>query len=252
MVHLLPLPGSPGYGGDQKIVIERAVEDGLTLARAGFPALMVENLGDAPFFKEHVPAITVAGITAAALAVGEATGLPLGINVLRNDVMSALSIAAVSGAGFVRVNVLTGSMYTDQGLVEGRAAEVARARAALCPEVKVLADVFVKHATPPPGTDLAATARDTIERGGADALIVSGEATGTGVDLSHLEAVRAAAPDAPLLVGSGVTADNLSIVAATADGAIVGSSLKRGGLTSPVDYELAVGIAEAARNSGWL
>jgi membrane complex biogenesis BtpA family protein len=252
MVHLLPLPGSPRYGGDLKAVIARAVEDAETLARAGFPALIVENLGDAPFFKDEVPAISVAGITAAAVAVGEATGLPLGINVLRNDALAALAIAAVTGASFVRVNVLTGTMFTDQGLIEGRAAEVARSRAELCPEVLVLADVFVKHATPAPGADLGAAARDTFERGGADALIVSGEATGAGADLREIGVVRAAVPDAPLLVGSGVTADNLAPLADSADGAVVGSSLKRETLASPVDFDLAAALVEAARTAGWL
>ena len=213
---------------------------------------MIENLGDAPYFKDRVPVVTVAGITAAALAVGEATGLPLGVNVLRNDALSALAVAAVSGASFIRVNVLTGGMFTDQGWIEGRAAEVARTRAELCPEVLVLADVFVKHAAPPGGSDLASTARDTYERGGADALIVSGSATGTGVDHDELRTVREAVPDAPLLVGSGVTASDVAALSEVADGAIVGSSLKRGGLTSPVDYELAAQIVESARQSGWI
>jgi len=122
MVHLLPLPGSPGYGGSMQDIIETAIADGADLADAGFPALMVENFGDTPFFADSVPPETIAGITMAVDAVLKASRLSVGVNVLRNDVLAALGIAAVTGAAFVRVNVLTGVMYTDQGPIVGKAA----------------------------------------------------------------------------------------------------------------------------------
>ena len=107
-------------------------------------------------------------------------GVPVGVNVLRNDALAALGIAAATGARFIRVNVLTGLMYTDQGPITGKAAEVARARSRLAPDVEIWADVLVKHAVAPPGSDIRQMARDTIERGGADALIMSGSGTGEG------------------------------------------------------------------------
>jgi membrane complex biogenesis BtpA family protein len=253
MVHLLPLPGSPGYDGDMAAVVNSAVADAQALEEAGFPAVMIENFGDAPFFADRVPPETVAAITVAVVAVGMATGLAVGVNVLRNDALSALGIAAATGAQFIRVNVLTGTMFTDQGPVVGRAAEVARRRRQLCPQAAILADVFVKHATPPPGATIERAAADTIERGGADALIVSGPGTGTAVDSESGRLLRRHLPHAHLLVGSGATPETIPQLAAFADGAIVGSWLKQDGIvTNRVDGTRAAAIAAAARQTGWI
>ena len=226
MVHLLPLPGSPGFGGSAQAVIDTAAEDARVLADAGFPSLMVENFGDAPFFAGPVPPETIAAMALAVSHVAE-TGVTTGVNVLRNDASAALGIAAATGAAFIRVNVLTGMMYTDQGPITGRAAEIARSRSRLAPDVEIWADVLVKHAVAPPGTDIRQVARDTIERGAADALIVSGSGTGQELELDDATAVRDAVPDGTRLVaGSGVTLDNLDRLLGVVDTVIVGSSIK--------------------------
>ena len=174
-------------------VIETAAADAAVLVEAGFPALMVENWGDAPFHAGSVPPETVAAMTLAAEAVG-GQGVPFGVNVLRNDPLTALGIAAATGAALIRVNILTGVMYTDQGAITGQAAEVMRSRAALCPDVEVWADVMVKHATPPPGLDAAQSAEDTVHRGLADAVIVSGSGTGAEPDLAESKTIADAVP----------------------------------------------------------
>ena len=248
MVHLGPLPGSPGYGGDFEGVLAAAADDAKLLGAAGFDAVMVENFGDAPFFADDVPKVTIAAMTRAVAAVRSAAAVPVGVNVLRNDALGALAVAAATGASFVRVNVLSGTMHTDQGTITGKAAEVARARQSIAPGVLVLADVMVKHATPPPGLTLEQAAGDTAARGGADALIVTGSGTGRAANLDDLRSVRAAAPGTPLLAGSGVDAGNVAAVLAVADGAIVGTSIKEGGATTGrVDPARAAELVAAAR-----
>jgi len=232
MVHLGPLPGSPAFDGSMDGLVGAAVDDATTLADAGFDALLIENFGDAPFFADDVPDATVASITRAAVAVAGAVTLPLGINVLRNDGLAAISIAAAVGAAFVRVNVLTGAMTTDQGPIVGKAAEIARLRAALGLDIGIAADVMVKHAVPPPGLTLASAARDTWERGGADALVLSGASTGEPVSRLDLEGLRSAVPDAPILIGSGASAATVAGLLEVADGVIVGTSIKTGGITT--------------------
>jgi len=246
MIHLEPLPGAPGFGGDMNAIVVAAVRDATTLADAGFDGLMVENFGDAPFFAEDVPKTTVAAMASAVGAVISATTLPTGVNVLRNDAAAALAIAAATGAGFIRVNVLSGTMFTDQGPIVGRAAAIGRMRAALCPDVAILADVFVKHATPPAGLTLEAAAKDLSARGGADAIVVSGPGTGSPADPEDLEVVRAASA-LPVFVGSGVDEDTVGALLTTADGAIVGTAVKSGGVTTPVDAERAAAVVAAAR-----
>lgn len=228
MVHLDALPGAPEYGGDLEAVARRAAEDAAALAAGGVDAILVENFHDAPFYKDHLPPETIAALTRCALAVrAAAPAVPLGINALRNDGVGALAVAVAVGAAFIRVNVLCGAMVTDQGLIEGCAAELIRRRRALGAAVAILADVGVKHAEPLGGFDLAQVAKDTVLRGRADALVVSGRGTGEPTPRAKIEAVRAAAPGVPVLVGSGATLE--SVDPAAADGFIVGTALKVGG-----------------------
>lgn len=227
MVHLRPLVGAPRFARDMTAVREAAVRDARALASGGVHGLMIENFGDAPFHRDHVPSETVAHMTALAAAVREAVDLPLGINVLRNDAEAALAIAKAVGAAFIRVNVLHGAVLADQGVIEGAAAKLMRRRVELdARDVSVLADVRVKHAAPLIERPLEAEVRELVERCGADALIVSGPATGAAVDSERLRAVKAAAGEAPVLVGSGVTAERAPTLLSMADGLIVGTHVK--------------------------
>ena len=230
VVHLPALPGSPGYGGDMGAVVERARRDAEAYRGGGAHGLVVENFGDAPFFGATVPAETVAAMTRAALAVAEA-GLPFGINVLRNDAHAALAVAAATGAAFVRVNVHCGVVATDQGLLEGRAADTLRLRRLLGADTRIAADVHVKHGRALDSTDIGAAAHDTVDRGGADAIVVSGAATGAPTATAELKSVREAIGETPLLVGSGVHESNIEEMLRFADAVIVGTSLKRDGVT---------------------
>jgi uncharacterized protein len=207
-------------------VLDRARSDARALATGAVDAILVENYGDTPFCAGPVPPETVAALTAAVMAVQEAATVPVGVNVLRNDAAAALAIATATGCTFIRVNVHTGGMYTDQGWIEGDAAGTLRARARLDARVAILADVLVKHATAPAGLNLERAARDAWERGWADGLIVSGEGTGEETPLDDVRTVRRVVPGAPVLVGSGVTAHTIAGVLAVADGAIVGTALQ--------------------------
>jgi len=231
VVHMLPLPGSPGYGGSIRKVAARAVSDAKSYAKGGADALIIENFGDAPFLKGALPAEVVAAFAICAQAVKDAVELPLGINALRNDARSALGVACAVDAQFVRVNVLAGVVATDQGIIEGCAAELLRLRAALGLDTRIAADVHVKHGRTLHADAVGPAAKDLIARAGADAVIVTGAATGSAAAIEEVEAVRGAIGNAPLLVGSGVTEANAADMLAVADGLIVGTSLKRGGRT---------------------
>jgi uncharacterized protein len=252
MIHLLPLPASPGFKGSIDEVLSAAAGDAVTLAEAGFPALLVENFGDVPFRADSSDPETIAAMTLATRFVSDATGLPFGVNVLRNDALTALGIAAVTGAAFIRVNVLTGLMYTDQGPIAGRADELARRRAALAPGVEIWADVLVKHATPPPGLDIRQAVEDTVSRGLADAVIVSGAGTGLEPDLVEAGLARSVLPKGTrLVIGSGANVDNLGALADVADTVIVGSYLKVDGIANePLDPGRVSAFIEAARHHG--
>jgi membrane complex biogenesis BtpA family protein len=159
----------------------------------------------------------------------------VGINCLRNDARAALGAAVAAELDFVRVNVHTGAMLTDQGILQGDAAGTLRYRASLRADVAIYADVMVKHAAPLAERAIEDVARETAERGLADAVIVTGPATGQPVDRERLRSVRGAV-DVPVLIGSGLTPENAAALWPLADGAIVGTWWKRGGrIDRPVD-----------------
>jgi membrane complex biogenesis BtpA family protein len=249
VVHLPALPGSPRALESLANIARGAAEDARVLAAAGYDAVIVENFGDAPFFAARVPPVTVAAMTVCALAVRDAApGLALGVNVLRNDGEAALSIAACVGASFVRINVLTGARVTDQGIVQGEAASIARLRLALCADVALWADVDVKHSAPLGAPrPLVQEVEDLTKRALADVVLVTGQGTGKGVDLEKLEAV-ADASDKPVLVASGATLEMLSPLAGICDGIVVGSALREGGRAGGrIAPDLAKAFADAFR-----
>lgn len=236
MLHAPPLPDSPRFGGEVRAIHDRVLEDADALVAGGADGLLLENFGDSPFYPHSVPPFTIAHLTALAVEVRRRHQVPLGINVLRNDGLAALAVAHAAGADFIRVNVLTGARLTDQGIIAGIAHELLRARARLSgPTIRILADVAVKHSAPLAPRPLADEIADTFERGGADGIIVSGARTGGPVEPDEVLAARAAAGNRLVLVGSGVTPDNLPLLSA-ADGFIVGTYCKRAGdAANPVD-----------------
>ncbi len=214
-----------------------ALADAQAYVTGGATGVLVENFGDHPFFPHQVPPETIAAMGRIATAVVQAVPLPVGINVLRNDGAAALGVAVASGAQFIRVNVLSGAMVTDQGLIQGCAAQLLRQRRLLAADgMAVLADVLVKHALPLTPLPVAMAVEDTLKRGGADGVIVSGDSTGTPVEPEILHQARHGAKGAPVLIGSGfgpATADHLGPLC---DGVIVASALKQDGrLCNPVD-----------------
>lgn len=244
MVHLRALPGAPMFRSLDE-VIEQALIDARAIRDGGCDGFAIENFGDRPFTRARVAAETVAAMTRVIAEIIHEVALPFGVNVLRNDPLSALAIAAATGAAFIRVNVHTGAMLTDQGVIEGDAYNTLRQRAALAPDVAIFADHLVKHAVPLGAVDPLQSAKDLRLRGLADALIVTGAETGGAADPERLHALRAALPDTPLLLGSGLTAANASAFA-EADGAIVGTSIKRDGeVDAPVDVARVEALVRA-------
>jgi membrane complex biogenesis BtpA family protein len=249
VIHLPGLPGSPDYRHSLDGIEERALKDAGAYAKAGFDGLIVENYGDRPFFPDRVGPETVAAMTRVVRAVRQFHAeLALGVNVLRNDGEAALAVAEACGADFIRVNVLSGVAQSDQGVLSGRAAQILRLRKTLDSGVRIFADVDVKHARLVSHEDPLDQAEDLVQRAFADALIVSGRATGRAPDPDWIERLRGRLAEVPLFVGSGLDADNAPALLSATDGAIVGSSVKVGRVTErPVDPKAAKALVDAVR-----
>lgn len=246
VIHLRPLPGSPGFAGDMAAVAAACARDAHTLSDAGFEGVIVENYGDTPFEPGAVDPVTVAAMTRCALAARVAAPtVTLGINVLRNDAHAALAVAVAAGASLVRVNVHVGARLTDQGVVEGQAHKTLRLRRALdAHHIRLLCDVDVKHSAPLAARPLSEETHDLVLRGGADAVLVTGSGTGRSINLRELDEVTRAV-DVPVLVASGVSEGALASIK-RAHGVIVGSALRADGRAGgPVDSGAAKRFADA-------
>ena len=227
VVHLKSLPGSPGNYLTLDEIIELAQEDVNSLVFGGVDGLIIENFGDVPFTKDNVSKRTIASFTKVVENIEYDREIKVGINVLRNDGIAALSIAEATNADFVRINVLNNvMMYTDQGIIEGKAHEIAEFKNTLNKEIDIYADVFVKHAVPPEGSKIENHTEELIERAGADVVIVTGDGTGHQINIEDLSKVRDIVPQGRLAIGSGVNEENVDDYVGLADILIVGTSFK--------------------------
>ncbi len=251
MVHLRALPATPHAASSVSEIADTAAAEAALLRRAGFDAVMIENMHDAPYaLPPHGPEI-VAAMTAAALAVRDAAGsLPIGVQVLARGEREALAIALASNCQFIRCENFVYSHVADEGLmIEAAAGPLLRYRRAIgAQHVAIICDIKKKHAAHAITGDLSiADAASGAEFFGADGLIVTGAATGKPASIEDLQDVRQAT-DLPLLVGSGVTPEQAAQFAPHADGFIVGSSLKRKGIWSePLDPDRCRRMVDAVK-----
>lgn len=250
MVHCLPLPGTAGFGGDYGRILQCAIEDAVTLERAGVDAVIVENMGDTPF-GALLDTAQLAALSAAAMEVRRAVTIPIGIDAAFNDCKASLAIAGITGADFIRVPVFVDTVVFTDGTIMPCAKKCMEYRKQLgLSHVKILADVQVKHAHMLlPQITVEQSAREAAANG-ADAIIVTGSEIGVETPIDMVARVKKAV-SLPVLAGSGVNASNIRKQMETADGAIIGSSLKKGGiLTNPIDYGLVREVMEGLLEGG--
>ena len=226
VVHLKSLPGSPSNRLSIDEIIDSAQEDVNSLVYGGVDGIIIENFGDIPFVKDDISKRTLASFTTVVENLSIERDIKVGINVLRNDGISALAIAEATKSQFVRINVLNNTMFTDQGVIEGDAHGINQFKSSLNSYVEIYADVFVKHAVPPPGSKIENHAEELIHRAGADVVIVTGDGTGHEINIEDLQKVRNIVPVGKLAIGSGVTSTNVDAYQDLADILIVGTSFK--------------------------
>jgi len=225
VVHLPALPGSPHHSKNLNDISKFAITDARSLQEGGCDGIIIENYWDQPFL-EKIAVETVASLTKIACDIKRNVSLPIGINALRNDPYAGLAIAHAIGGKFIRVNVFIGAAVVGAGIVQGCAAELLRYRNKLRSNVKIFADISVKHAIPLVRIPIEREAREAAYRGKADGLIVTSQETGSPPQLEIVQRVKNAVTDVGILVGSGITPKNVEELLEVADGAIVGTSLK--------------------------
>jgi membrane complex biogenesis BtpA family protein len=229
-IHLKALPGSPLYDGNQSTIYEQALTEAKQYQDNGAHALIIENFGDTPFYPGNVPSQTIASMAAIGREIRLHTTVPIGINVLRNDAQAALSIAHAIDAQFIRINIHMHAFVTDQGIIQGVAHETLRLRKSLSSEIEIWSDILVKHAIRLGNATIAQDALELCERGLSDVLIVSGIGTGKPTNKQDLALVKQAC-SVPVVIGSGITLENMADYYRLCDGFIIGSYFKEKGIS---------------------
>lgn len=236
-IHLPPLPGSALYDGNMAAIYEQALNECAMYSEQGVEGLIIENFHDKPFYPDSLPPSTVAALAAVGREIVRVAKRPVGVNALRNDASAALSIATAIGADFIRVNIHMHAYVGDQGIIQGKSYETLRLKSALKSPVLIYADIDSKHASRLGERNLVQETEDLCQRGLVDGIIVTGKATGKVTDEEEVALVRAHST-VPVLIGSGVTADNVTQFHSSVDGFIIGSYFKKEGkVNHPLDVE---------------
>ncbi len=246
MVHLLPLPGSPLYSGNRDTILRRGLSDADKLVRGGVDGFIVENYGDSPF-AIRPPQESIDFMKEIVCMLREKyPEIEIGVNVLRNAGIDALKIAAECKADFIRVNTFIEPVWAPEGLLFPIAHPLLRIRNKVSPSVRIYVDINVKHSKPILSfIDALENART---RGHPDAIIVTGHATGKKTDPLKVFLAKKYVKNIPVIVGSGVTVDNIGSYISIADGIIVGTYLKKDGIIyNPVDEKKVETLVNKAK-----
>lgn len=254
-IHFPPMPGYPEYPGFE-VAFANVLYDLKAFEDGGADAVIIENNYDVPH-KERIDEEVVQTMIALGAELRNSTALPIGVSVLWNDYVSAFRIAKAIGGSFIRVPVFVDTVETSYGIMKGKPAEVLRARDELdCNDIKIYADIHVKHATLLSELTIEESALEAI-RQHADALIITGKWTGDMPDIDELKSVKMTVGDFPVICGSGVDSHNVKQLFKYADGAIVSTSLKKGlahegevnvkPYEARIDLEKVRGLVKASR-----
>lgn len=246
MVHLLPLPGSPGYGGSIKEILHAAFDDMQALVEGGVDAFIVENFGDVPY-SGSISRETFAAMTSVCALLKKECHIPLGVNVQFSDVDCEWALALATDADFIRVETLVENRIGIHGISYACAPHLMRLKANYPAKAMIFADINVKHTFPLVAQPIDFSVHEAIETG-ADALIVTGLLTGQNPTMDDVKNIKKLARNTPVIIGSGITSDNAVDYLDVSDGVIVGSSLKfNGNVNNRVDRKRVRALVDRIR-----
>jgi hypothetical protein len=229
VVHLEPLPGSPEYDGKSvREIARKAVREAIIMSEKGIDGIIIENFGDKMFLKE-VGQEVVSTMSVIAQEVKNEVSIPLGLCVLQSDAIAAVAIAKAVEADFIRIPYYTETSIVDAGIMDSIAGKSLRYRKNIDAHVKFFADVHIKHSYPLAQRPLEYAAEDSYHRGLADAVIITGRKTGGETSAGDVQKVKEALPEVPLIVGSGVSIDNVDSYLPYVDAIIIATSLNKEG-----------------------
>jgi uncharacterized protein len=237
MIHVGALPGTPASRLSLREIERQALAEAKTYRDCGVHGIMLENMHDTPYLRGEVGPEIVAAMSVIARVVKDASRLPCGVQVLAGANLEAMAVAHAAGLDFIRAEGFSFAHVADEGIIESSAAKLLRFRKQIgADHVQVWCDIKKKHSAHAITADVSvAETAAAVEFMRGDAVIVTGTATGHAPQPKDIvEAKRGTR--LPVLLGSGVTVENLAEFYGGADGFIVGSHFKKdGGWRQAVD-----------------
>ncbi|ABN69548.1 photosystem I assembly BtpA [Staphylothermus marinus F1] len=248
MIHLPPLPNSPQYSGEKiDVILEYAINEAEKLVEAGFDGVIIENYMDYPFPVYEKDPVKLGFIEYIARRIREEfPNILIGLNILRNSGLESIDIACRNNLDFIRVNVYMETVLAPEGIIKPLAYEIMKYKMQKKCNVKIYADVNVKHSQPL--MNYTMVLRNTCSRGLVDGVIVSGEHTGYATPVSRVYVAKRICNGKEVIVGSGVNYQNIGLYIGLADAVIVGTSIKNEGITTnPVNLQKAMYLVERVK-----
>src|SRR5215468_6946929 len=239
VIHVAALPGAPMNTLPVSEIIAQAIREARVYRDCGVDGVIIENMHDTPYLRGSVGPEIVAAMAIIGHAVRTESQAPTGVQILAGANIEAMAVAHAANLDFIRAEAYAFAHVADEGLIQSSAAELLRYRKMIgADRVQVWTDVKKKHSSHAITADvsLGATA-EAVEFMRGDAVIVTGSVTGEAPKIADVEEAKAHCR-APVLLGSGIDADNIADFYQAADGFIIGSYFKADGhWANPVEAE---------------
>jgi len=227
MVHVDALPGTPMHSLSIQSIVNNSVEEALKLQDAGVDAILIENMHDVPYLKRNVGPEIVACMTAVSVELRKRIHLPIGIQILAGANKEALAVAQAAELDFIRAEGFTFAHIADEGYMESCAGELLRYRKMIGAEhILIFTDVQKKHSSHSITADISM--KDHVETASyfrSDGIIITGSSTGKEALIDDVK-VAYQNTNLPIIIGSGITTENIENYWDFADAFIIGSWFK--------------------------
>jgi len=230
MIHLNALPGTPKYSGNVQNIIDLAISEAKIYKSAGLKGIMIENMHDVPYLNNSSGPEITSIMSIIAYEIKRQTNLFVGIQVLASANKEAIAIAHSANLDFIRAEGFVFAHVADEGITQSNAGNILRYRKQIGAEnVLVFTDIKKKHSSHSITLDVSIveTAK-AAEFFLSDGIVVTGSSTGAETDIDELSSVKQCTK-LPIIIGSGITAENIDKYYNLADVFIVGSYFKNDG-----------------------
>ncbi|MFA5327765.1 MAG: BtpA/SgcQ family protein [Prolixibacteraceae bacterium] len=231
MVHVEALPGTPRHSKPIELIVSESVKEAILLQNYGVDAILIENMHDVPYLKINVGPEIIAGMTAVAVELRKRIQVPVGIQILAGANKAALAVAQAAKLNFIRAEGFVFAHIADEGFMESCAGELLRYRKQIGAEnIQIFTDVQKKHSSHAITADLSLKEHvETSEYFRSDGVIITGTSTGREALVDDVR-IAQQSTNLPVIIGSGITLNNIDKYWNLADAFIVGSWLKHEGL----------------------